>query len=210
MTQVYNGSPSQGHSGPGPAFVAAAPAVAAHPGPEQHGARLARPGLRRCHPRRRGASRAGAARGLAGPARPSSPPPPPSRRIPGRSRPLPGRPCRSAVAAHPGRLARPGLRRRRPRPRGTTRAGPEPPGARLVRPGLIVRPGLLLLTLRFVIRCAIASSVWANGRTQQDRASGEGAGAAGSRGSLALSGRERREAEQGVTRSLTSLSRHAS
>jgi hypothetical protein len=39
MTQVYNGSPSQGHSGPGPAFVAAAPAVAAHPGPEQHGAR---------------------------------------------------------------------------------------------------------------------------------------------------------------------------
>ena len=81
MTQVYNGSPSQGHSGPGPAFVAAAPAVAAHPGPEQHGARrpavvdvapavAAHPGpeppvaLPALPERRRGASRA------AGPARP--------------------------------------------------------------------------------------------------------------------------------------------
>jgi hypothetical protein len=106
MTQVYNGSPSQGHSGPGPAFVAAAPAVAAHPGPEQHGAR--RPAVVdvapavAAHP---GPEPPGA--WLA--ARPSSPPPPPSRRIPGRSRPLPCRPYRSAVAAHPGRLARPGL-----------------------------------------------------------------------------------------------------
>ena len=41
MTQVYAGSPSQGHSGPGPAFVAAAP-VAAYPGPEPPGARPAR------------------------------------------------------------------------------------------------------------------------------------------------------------------------
>ena len=106
MTQVYNGSPSQGHSGPGPAFVAAAPAVAAHPGPEQHGAR--RPAVVdvapavAAHP---GPEPPGA--WLA--ARPSSPPPPPSRRIPGRSRPLPCRPYRSADAAHPGRLARPGL-----------------------------------------------------------------------------------------------------
>ncbi len=109
MTQVYDGSPSQGHSGPGPAFVAAAPAVAAHPGPEPHGARLARPagGLRRCRPRRRGASRAGAARGLAGPARPS-----------------PGWPCPAFVAVAPAVAAHP---------------GPEPPGARPVRP---VRPGL--------------------------------------------------------------------
>jgi hypothetical protein len=127
MTQVYNGSPSQGHSGPGPAFVAAAPAVAAHPGPEQHGAR--RPAVVdvapavAAHP---GPEPPGA--WLA--ARPSSPPPPPSRRIPGRSRPLPGRPYRSAVAAHPGRLARPGLRRRRPPSRripGRSRPGPAGP-----------------------------------------------------------------------------------
>jgi len=94
------------------------------------GALGARPGLRRRRPRRCGASRAGAARGPTGPARPSSPPPPPSRRIPGRSRPLPGRPYRSAVAAHPGRLARPGLRRRRPPSRripGRSRPGPAGP-----------------------------------------------------------------------------------
>jgi len=76
MTQVYAGSPSQGHSGPGPAFVAAAP-VAAHPGPEPPGARPARSGLHCRHLRRRGASRAGAARCPAGPAGA------PSRRIPG-------------------------------------------------------------------------------------------------------------------------------
>jgi hypothetical protein len=177
------GRSSTGPDWPGPAFVAVTPAVAAHPGPEPLGAWLARPGLHHRHLRRRGASRAGAARCPDGPAGA------PSRRIPG------GWPGPAFVAAAPALAAQ---------------LGPEPPGARLVRPGLIVRPGLLLLTLRFVIRCAIASSVWANGRTQQDRASGEGAGAAGSRGSLALSGRERREAEQGVTRSLTSLSRHAS
>jgi hypothetical protein len=93
MTQVYAGSPTQGQS---------------------------RPGLRRQRPRRRGASRAGAARGPAGPARPSSPPPPPSRRIPGRSRPVPGpsRPGRSAAAAQ---------------------FGPVPPGARLARPGICLR-----------------------------------------------------------------------
>jgi hypothetical protein len=207
---VHPGSPSQGHSGPGPAFVAAAPAVAAHPGPEQHGARLARPGLRRCHPRRRGASRAGAARGLAGPARPSSPPPPPSRRIPGRSRPLPGRPCRSAVAAHPGRLARPGLRRRRPRPRGTTRAGAARGPAGPARPDRPARPSIADIKICDTMRdCKqrLGQRAYATGPGQRR---GEGAGAAGSRGSLAPSGRERREAEQGVTRSLTSLSRHAS
>ena len=53
--------------------------------------------------------------GQAGPARPSSPQSPPSRCIPGRSRSGPDRPGRSAVAAQ---------------------FGPEPPGARLVRPGL--------------------------------------------------------------------------
>ena len=108
MTQVYNGSPSQGHSGPGPAFVAAAPAVAAHPGPEQHGARLDRPGRRHRHLRRRGASRAGAARGLAGgPAFITA---------------------TSAVAAHPGPeppFALPALPERR---RGASRAaGPARP-----------------------------------------------------------------------------------
>ena len=109
MTQVYNGSPLQGHSGPGPAFVAAAPAVAAHPGPEQHGVRLARPGLRRCHLRRRGASRAGAARGPAGPTGA------PSRRIPG------GWPGPAFVAAAPAVAAHPG-----PEPPGAGRSGARP------------------------------------------------------------------------------------
>jgi hypothetical protein len=109
MTQVYNGSPSQGHSGPGPAFVAAAPAVAAHPGPEQHGARLDRPGRRHRHLRRRGASRAGAARCPAGPTGA------PSRRIPG------GWPGPAFVAAA--------------RRRGASRAGAA--RGRPVRPGLI-------------------------------------------------------------------------
>ena len=142
----------------------------------------ARPGLRRHRPRRRGASRAGAARGPAGPARPSSPPPPPSRRIPGRSRPVPGRPGRSAAAAQFGPVARcrqgpagparhlsspssppsrctpaawgpDGLRRRhRRRPR---RRGASRAGG---GPGL-VRPGLWSLILRCVIRCASESSV---------------------------------------------------
>ncbi len=152
------GRSSMGPDWPGPAFVAVTPAVAAHPGPEPLGAWLARPGLHHRHLRRRGprgASRAGAARCPAGPAGA------PSRRIPG------GWPGPAFVAAAPALAAQPG-----PEPPVARPALPERRrGARPVRPGLIVRPGLLLLTLRFVIRCAIASSVRANGRTQQDRAS---------------------------------------
>ena len=48
----------------GPAFVAAISAIAVYPGPEPFGAGPARP------ERRRGAIRAGAARGPSGPARP--------------------------------------------------------------------------------------------------------------------------------------------
>jgi hypothetical protein len=98
MTQVYAGSPTHDHC---PAFVTAVPAVAEQPGLEPPaGARLARPGLCRRRPRRRGDTLAGAAWGPAGPARPSSSPPPPSRRTPGRSGPWPGRfgPARPFVA----------------------------------------------------------------------------------------------------------------
>ena len=157
------------------------------------GALGARPGLRRCRPRRRGASRAGAARGPTCPARTSSLPPPPSRRIPGRSRPGPGRPYRSAVAAHPGRLARPGLRRRRPRPRGTTRAGAARGPAGPARPDRPARPSVADIKICDTMRdCKqrLGQRAYATGPGQRR---GEGAGAAGSRGSLAPSGRERRE-----------------
>ena len=120
------GRSCSGPGRPGPAFVAATSAVAAHPGPEPPGARLVRPGLclqrRR---RRRGALRAGAARGPAGPAFDvaivSAPAfvltAPPSRRNSGRSRPGPG--SFDALA----RPDRPGLRRRNLRHRGVSRAG---------------------------------------------------------------------------------------
>ena len=143
------------------------------------GARLARPGLCRRRPRRRGATLAGAARGPAGLARPSSPQPPQSRCIPGRSRSgperrQPGVLRHSGLLRHSGRTpgrsrpgagarsSRPGLRLHRPRRRGAPRAG----AAR--GPAGSARPGLLLLTLRFVISCAIASSIRANGRTQPE------------------------------------------
>jgi hypothetical protein len=146
MTQVYAGSHSQGHSGPGLAFVAAAPAVAAHPGPEPPGARPARSGLHCCHLRRRCVSRAGVAQCPTGPAGA------PSRRIPG-GWPGPAFVAAApAVAAHPGPeppVARPARPERR---RGASRAagqafiaaapavaahpGPEQHGARLARPGL--------------------------------------------------------------------------
>jgi hypothetical protein len=100
---------ARGPTGPArPSSPGAAPAVAAHPGPEPPGAWLARPGLHHRHLRRRGASRAGAARCPAGAAGA------PSRRIPG------GWPGPAFVAAAPAVAAHP---------------GPEPPGARPVRPG---------------------------------------------------------------------------
>ena len=157
MTQVYAGSPTQGQSRPGPAFVATAPAVAAHPGLESLGARLDRPGLRRRHLLRRGASRAGAARCPVGPA--GAPPRRNSGRWPGAAR-GPAGPARhlSSPSSPPSRCTPAawgpdGLRRRhrrRPRRRGASRAGGGP--------GL-VRPGLWSLILRCVIRCASESSV---------------------------------------------------
>jgi hypothetical protein len=140
MTQVYAGSPTQGQSRPGPAFVATAPAVAAHPGLEPLGARLDRPGLRRRHLLRRGASRAGAARCpvRVGPA--GAPP----RRNSGRCRQGPGWPgpafvfaVVAAVAVH-SRPERPGARPDRP---SSSPSSPPPPSRRIPgrrRPG----PGL--------------------------------------------------------------------
>jgi hypothetical protein len=138
-------NPGRSCSGPGrtgPAFVAATSFVALHPGPEPFGARPARP------ERRRVAIWAGAARGGSGPAFVFN--------------------VVAAFAAHSGpespgaRSSRPGLRLHRPRRRGAPRAG-------AVRgPAGLARPGLLLLTLRFVISCAISSSYRANGRTQPE------------------------------------------
>ena len=105
------------------------------------------PGLRRRRPRRRGTTRAGAARSPAGPARPSSPPSPPSRNNPGRSCSGPGRTGPSSPQPPPSRCI-PGRSRSGPdRPGRSAVAaqfGPEPPGPRPVRPGLdhLARPSV--------------------------------------------------------------------